>query len=184
LVYQEQSMQVAKIRLPWLLVNLIGLVLAGMLIKSFEVTLQEALFLIFFLPVVMGMGGNMGSQSATIAVRGLATGRISSSRGRIRHFLWQQVKVGAILAAACSLLTVLLTFLFQGSSLGYAVVIGVSLFLTITLASLNGSLIPVLFERWNIDPAVAAGPLVTTSNDITGILIYFGLASLLIDLLM
>ena len=62
--------------------------------------------------------------------------------------------------------------------------IGVSLFLAITLASLNGSLIPILFERWNIDPAVAAGPLVTTSNDITGILIYFGLASLLIDYLL
>lgn len=184
LVYQEQSVKVARIRLPWLLVNLIGLILAGMLIKAFEVTLQQALFLVFFLPVVMGMGGNMGSQSATITVRGLATGRISSSPGRMRHFLWQQVKVGAILASSCSLLTVLLTFFFEGSSPGFALVIGVSLFLAITLASLNGSLIPILFERWNIDPAVAAGPLVTTLNDITGILIYFSLASLMIDYLL
>ena len=68
-------------------------------------------------------------------------------------------------------------------SIYYAAVVGCALFLAIVVASLNGTAVPILFERFGIDPAVAAGPLVTTSNDITGILIYFGLASLLIDLL-
>ena len=80
LVYQDRSLRVARFRLPWLLINLVGLIGAGMLLKYFEVTLKEALVLVFFLPVVMGMGGNVGSQTATITVRGLATGRIADRR--------------------------------------------------------------------------------------------------------
>ncbi len=181
LVYQDRSFKVAGFRLPWLLVNLGGLIVAGMLIKYFEVTLKEALFLVFFLPVVMGMGGNIGSQTTTIAVRGLATGRILP--GTTRRFLWQQIKVGAILAVACALVVAAGTVVVAAGQPAYAVVVGASLFIAILLASVNGVLIPVLFERLGVDPAVASGPLVTTSNDITGILIYFGLASLLIELL-
>lgn len=190
LVYQDRSFKVAGFRLPWLLINLVGLGLAGLLVERFQVNLQEALFLLVFVPVVMGMGGNLGSQTSTIAVRGLATGRISS--GQHRQFLWQQVKVGAILGIACAALAaagaVLLESVFDLSGSGmtvslthYAFVVAVSLFLAILLASFNGALIPLIFERLGIDPAVAAGPLVTTTMDITGIVIYFGLASILID---
>jgi magnesium transporter len=190
LVYQDRSFKVAGFRLPWLLINLIGLGLAGVLVERFQVNLREALFLLVFVPVVMGMGGNLGSQTSTIAVRGLATGRIGA--GQRRQFLWQQVKVGAILGVACAALAaggaVLLESVWDlsGSEMSislvhYAGVVGVSLFLAILLASLNGALVPLVFERLGIDPAVAAGPLVTTTMDITGIVIYFGLASILID---
>ena len=130
---------------------------------------------------IMGMGGNIGAQTSTITVRGLATGRIAA-RGRTFHFLWQQAKVGAIIGLVCAALVAGGAFATEANPY-YALVVGLSLFLAIVVASLNGTAVPIVFERIGIDPAVAAGPLVTTSNDITGIIIYFGLASLLIDLL-
>ena len=182
LLYEARALRVAGIRLPWLLANLVGLVLTGLLLQRFQVSLAEALFLLTFVPVIMGMGGNIGSQTSTIVVRGLATGRISRGQKRIGGFLWQQVKIGALLGLACALVVSLGAW-FLESNAAYAVVVGGALFMAITLASLFGAMIPVVFDRFGIDPAVAAGPLVTTSNDITGILIYFGLASIFIELL-
>ncbi len=190
LVYQDRSFKVAGFRLPWLLINLFGLGVAGILVERFQVSLREALFLLTFVPVVMGMGGNLGSQTSTIAIRGLATGRISV--GQRRQFLWQQVKVGAILGVACALLAAAAAvglesvFDISGPDMTvslphYGLVVGVSLFFAILLASMNGAVVPLFFDRIGIDPAVAAGPLVTTTMDISGILIYFGLASLLIE---
>jgi magnesium transporter len=163
------------------------------LIHWFEIRLHEALFLLPFVPVVMGMGGNIGSQTSTIAVRGLATGRITLDRGTPRQFIWQQLKVGALIGLACAVLAAIAAFLLprfpllnlegEVALLPYALVVGVSLFLAILVASVNGAFIPLVFEKLGIDPAVAAGPLVTTSNDISGIIIYFGLASLLISYL-
>ena len=182
LVYQDRSFKVAGIRLPWLLLNLAGLLFAGALISFFEVTLREAVFLFTFVPAIMGMGGNIGSQTSTIAVRGLATGRLSIDHGSMKTFLWQQIKVGTILGVVCAAIVGVGAMLWEQSP-AYGVVVGVSLFVAVMLASINGVLIPTVFERLGVDPAVAAGPLVTTSNDITGILIYFGLASLFIELL-
>ena len=183
LVYQDRSFKVAGFRLPWLLVNLVGLIGAGMLLKYFEVTLKEALVLVFFLPVVMGMGGNVGSQTSTIAVRGLATGRIGRGRLELRRFVWQQLKVGVILAVSCAAVVALGAMVLEKDPT-YSLIVGASLLVVVMLAAVNGACIPLVFEKLGIDPAVASGPLVTTSNDITGILIYFGIAYLLIDVLL
>ncbi len=180
LIYQDRAVRVAGLRLPWLLGNMVGGVLAGMLLEWFQVSFKEALFLLTFVPVIMGMGGNVGSQTSTIAVRGLATGRIPVGRRRTGRFLWQQLKVGMVIGVTCSLLVGGGAFLIQRNPY-YALVVGGALLAAIVVASLNGALIPILFRRLGIDPAVASGPLVTTTNDITGILIYFGLAALLID---
>lgn len=182
LLYQERSFKVAGIRLPWILVNLVGLVITGMLLRSFQVSLREALFLLTFVPVIMGMGGNIGSQTSTIAVRGLASGRIGAGQGRVRRFLLQQIRVGAVLGLVCALIVGLGALVLE-SNVAYSAVVGGSLFMAIWIASLMGALIPLLFQRLGIDPAIASGPLVTTSSDIIGICIYFGLASLLIELL-
>ena len=180
LIYQERSLKVAGIRLPWLLVNMVGLIASGILLERFQVSFKEALFLLTFVPVVMGMAGNSGTQTSTIAVRGLATGRLSLGPGRLRHFLWQQFKVGLLLGLTTGALVAGVAFALEQNP-WYSLVVGCSLFGAIVLASLNGVVIPVLFERMGVDPAVAAGPMVTTSNDIMGLLIYFGLASLLIE---
>ncbi len=181
LLYSDHSLKVARIRLPWLLVTLVGLIATGVVLERFQVGLKEALFLLTFVPVIMGMGGNIGSQTSTLAVRGLATGRIGS--GRILRFLWQQTKIGLLLAIVCSVVVALAAVLLDQNPY-LALVVGVALLLAIVLASLTGALVPIVFSRLGIDPAVAAGPLVTTSNDILGILIYFGLATTLIDLIL
>ncbi len=184
LVYQDRSFKVAGIRLPWLLVNLVGLVAAGWLLSGFAASLGKGVYvtLYAFVPAIMGMGGNIGSQTSTIAVRGLATGRVSLARGQTRKFLWQQFKVGVILGLSCAAIVGSVALIWKTSPF-HGVVVGVSMCIAILLASLTGALIPIVFERLGIDPAVAAGPLVTTSNDITGILIYFGLARLLMRFL-
>lgn len=176
LLYQG-TVKVAGLRLPWLLVNMVGLLVSGLLLEHFSRSL-DLLFLLTFVPVVMGMAGNSGSQTSTITVRGLATGRIGEEAGRLREFLWQQVKVGAFLGVTTGILVALVAFLLQENPT-YSVVVAVALFCAILLASASGAVIPVLFDRIGIDPAVAAGPLVTTSNDIFGLLIYFGIATLL-----
>lgn len=182
LLYQERSLRVARIRLPWLLVNLVGGVLTGILLQRFQVSFKEALFLLAFVPVIMGMGGNCGTQTSTITVRGLATGRIALGQGRVGHFLLHQVKVGVFLGLATGAVVALVAYVMEANPV-YAAVVGCSLLVAVVVASLNGTLIPLLAEKLGIDPAVAAGPIVSTSNDITGILIYFGLAALLIDYL-
>jgi magnesium transporter len=179
ITYEQRSFRVARIRFPWLALNMIGGLLTGVLLERFQVRLSEALFLLTFVPVVMGMGGNIGSQTATLTVRGLATGRIGGGEGWLRPFLWRQVKIGAVLGLTFALLVGLGALLLQKNPWS-AVVVGGAMFVAMLLASCNGAVIPLVFERLGIDPAVAAGPLVTTSNDITGILIYFGFASLLI----
>jgi magnesium transporter len=179
ITYEQRSFRVARIRFPWLALNMVGGLLTGVLLERFQVRLSEALFLLTFVPVVMGMGGNIGSQTATLTVRGLATGRIGGGEGWLAPFLWRQVKIGAVLGLTFALLVGLGALLLQKNP-WYAVVVGGAMFVAMLLASCNGAVIPLVFERLGIDPAVAAGPLVTTSNDITGILIYFGFASLLI----
>jgi magnesium transporter len=182
ILYQERSVKVASIRLPWLLVNLVGGVATGVLLEHFQVRLSEALFLLTFVPVIMGMGGNVGTQTSTIAVRGLATGRIGQGAGSVRRFLWRQLKVGVLLGVTCALVVAGAATVLQQNPL-YSLVVGTAMVAALVIASMSGAMIPLLFEKLGIDPAVASGPLVTTANDITGILIYFGLATALIDTL-
>jgi len=184
LVYQDRSFKVAGIRLPWIIFNLGGLLIAGYVTTLFEETFStvKLAILIGFVPVIMGMSGNIGSQTSAIAVRGLATGRLGLGRGDVRRFLWQQVKVGALLGVICSLVVAAVAYLSGGNPL-MALAVGLSLFLSVQLASSNGVLIPVLFQRLGFDPAVASGPLVTTANDVLGVIIYFLLANLFFNVL-
>lgn len=194
LVYQMKSIRVAGIRLPWLLINLGGLLTVGSLIKHFQVSFGEALFLLTFVPVIMGMGGNVGSQTSTLAIRGLATGHVVLGEGRALRFVLQQVRIGAVLGLVCASLAACGAYVLEGVlrfssastfSVGtYAGIVAAALFLAIVVASINGAVIPLLFKRLGVDPAVAAGPLVSTLNDLTGIVIYFGIATALFDILM
>lgn len=188
LVYQDRSFKVAGIRLPWILFNLVGLLGAGILTTRFEETFNMAV-LIGFIPVIMGMAGNIGSQTSTIAVRGLATGRLSLNNDEIRKFLWQQLKVGSLLGITCAVLVAFASIGmaqltdYSAGHMALALAVSLSLFATVILASLNGVLIPVVFQRLGFDPAVASGPLVTTANDVLGVLIYFSLTAALFQLM-
>lgn len=178
ILYQDRSWRVAGIRLPWLLVNLVGLFVAGALMRYYQETFEWAL-LIGFVPLIIGTAGNIGTQTATIAVRGLATGQLLADGRAFRRFLWQQTKVGLVLGAVCATLGAAAAALMGGTHPVVGLAVGVSQFVAILVASLNGAMIPMLFKRIGVDPAVAAGPLVTTGNDVLGMLTYFGVTLVL-----
>ncbi len=182
LQYQGKAWRVAGIRLPWLLTNLVGLLATGFLLEYFQVQFKELLFLLGFVPTVMGVGGTTGSQTSTITVRGLAMGRLGAEGTRLSQFVWQQFKVGALVGLTLGLTVGVAAFVRVGDP-SFALLVSVALMVVVLVATLAGALIPLLFRRLGIDPAVAAGPLVTTSSDILGILIYFGLVALMIRFL-
>ncbi|HDQ35030.1 MAG TPA: magnesium transporter, partial [Chloroflexi bacterium] len=157
----------------FLLITLVGGLLAGTVIGVFEETLHGIPMLAIFIPVVMDMGGNAGTQSTTIFARALALGHIN-----MRHFgahLLREMGVGVTMGVAVGLLAGLIGAIWQGvPALG--LVIGLSLTLTLTLATTLGFLIPYLLTRVGLDPAAGADPIITTIKDITGLLIYFALA--------
>ena len=180
LLYQERSWRIVGIRLPWILVNGVGLLLSGILFVRFQSELEGALYLVLFLPVIMGLGGNIGSQTSTIAVRSIAGGSLRYGQGTILTFLWQQIRVGFLLGLVCAGLAGSVALLFE-RNVFYALVVASALFLVIVLASFSGAAAPIVFSRLGVDPAVAASPLVTTFTDLAGTLIYFGFALLMID---
>lgn len=180
-VYGGNVMRIAGIRLPWLLTNLFGGLLTGYVMWLFKVTLRDLLFLIPFIPVITGMGGNVGLQSSTISVRGWATGRISLYN--FRYHLFKEIKVALLMAAACGLTVGIVAYLWHGEHPLLGVVVGLSMFCAMNIAVLMGTLMPAILRRLGIDPAVASGPFVTTANDIVGILVYMVIATIFIKYL-
>jgi magnesium transporter len=183
LLYQDRPLAVARIRLPWLLFNVVALLASGILLYRFQGSLGQALVLLTFVPLVMGLGSNLAGQTSTLAVRGLAAGRIVPGEGGRRQFLWQQAKLGLLLGIACGLVVAVGAALLEGDAT-YGVVVGGSIFAAMIVGALSGAAIPLVFARFGLDPANAAGPLVTTTNEILALTIYFGLASLLIEQLL
>jgi magnesium transporter len=175
LVYGDRVWKISRLRLPWLITNLLGGLVTGYLLWLFKVTLADAIVLITFVPVITAMGGNVGIQSATITVRGLATGDINfRTLGRT---LFKEVKVGLVMALACGVTVGIAAEIWhRNAALGLTV--GCAMAAAIVVASLMGTMVPVFFKRLGIDPAVSSGPFVTTANDITGILIYLSISTL------
>jgi magnesium transporter len=152
----------------------------GYLMWRFKATLKEVLALISFIPVITGMGGNVGGQSATIVVRGFATGRIDFST--LRKVFFKELRVGLIMGIVCGLTVGLVAYLWHHNSY-LGLVVGLAMMSAMTVAASMGVLAPSFFKRMGIDPAIASSPFVQTANDITGILIYFGTATLFLNYL-
>jgi len=165
-------------RLPWLVLLLfIGLV-SGSIIASFENTLQSVVALSFFMPLIAGMTGNTGTQSLSVVVRGLVSEDLEFKD--VVKLVLRELWVGILIGITCSILITLIAFVWRGS-LVLGLVVGSSLFLTLIIGTLAGTIIPLLLYKFKIDPAVASGPLITTINDILSLLIYFGIASAFIS---
>jgi magnesium transporter len=170
--------KIFKIRWPWLFASWVGGLVAIGIIGAFEKTLMEAVAVAAFIPVIMGMGGNVGVQSAIIVVRGLALGRIDLKEVWLTVF--KEIKVGLALGLSYGvLLGAVAHFRYSaGTKLGLiGLVAGAGICLSMTIAATLGALLPVVFRKINIDPAVATGPVVTTTIDVVGLGVYFALAS-------
>ena len=177
----KSSWDNAKARLPWLFASWVGGIIAANIIGEFEQLLDSILALAAFIPVIIGMGGNIGTQSSTIIVRGMATRRVDQD-GEIK-VLFKEIRVGLILGVLYGVLLGLFTklkFLDADPMLG--VVVGLSICASMLLAVTVGSFIPLFLRKLDIDPAIATGPFVTTSIDVLGVLIYFTIAGLLLNI--
>ena len=177
----KSSWENAKVRLPWLFASWIGGVMAAYIIGKYENMLESMIALAAFIPIIIGMGGNIGTQSSTIIVRGMATGRIEI--GNEFKVLLKELRVGLILGVLYGImLGIFANFKFLGSDPMLGVVVGLSICSSMLLATAVGTFTPLILRKLDIDPAVATGPFVTTSIDILGVLLYFMIAGLLLTL--
>ena len=171
----KSSWENARARLPWLFASWIGGIFAASIIGTFEHLLESMIALAAFIPVIIGMGGNIGTQSSTIIVRGIATGRIEI--GSELKVLLKEVRVGIILGALYGLLLgAFAKFRFIDADPMLGVVVGLSIGCSMLLAVAVGTFVPMFLRKVDIDPAIATGPFVTTSIDILGVLFYFVIA--------
>ncbi len=168
-----------KIRLPWLFASCLGGIAAVFIVGHFEQSLKQYAYLAAFIPVIMGMGGNIGTQSSTIVVRGLATGVIHVRE--IWRVVYKELSVGLILGVFYGILIGAVAQL-RYSMAAIAISVGLAVLCSMSVAALVGSLVPMLFARIRVDPAVATGPFVTTSIDIVSVFAYFEISTLLLAL--
>lgn len=179
--FDEPSVRrVSLLRLPWILISLFGGLLAGGVLKHYTGSLgMTALFLIAFVPVITAMGGNAGSQAAITMVRRLALHQVGPMEtGRM---VFREARVGMLLGLVCGIIVGGTAFIWRGEWF-YGVVVGVAMAITILVAATMGSVVPLIFHRIKVDPAIATGPFVSMTNDVIGLFIYFGLATLLLQL--
>ncbi len=178
-VETKSVLKSTRIRLPWLFASCMGGIVAFFVIGKFEDSLHKIAALAAFIPVIMGMGGNIGTQSSTIVVRGLATGRIDVRD--LWSVVFKELSIGIILGVVYGLLIGSVAQVrYSMEALALAVCIAV--ISSMSMAALVGSLVPMGFARINIDPAVATGPFVTTAIDIISVTFYFTIATTLLGL--
>jgi len=172
----DSILQLTKARLPWLVLGLLGGLGAASIMGGFEDALKTYPKLFFFTPLIAAMAGNVGVQSSAIMVQGIANNNI---KGSIISRLIKEVGLTLLNGLALAVLVCVYGF-FQIENSTITFVIAMALMIVITIAALIGTFIPVLLDRNGIDPALATGPFITTSNDIFGILIYFMIAKMML----
>lgn len=170
----SSAFHAVRLRAPWLLTNLIGSIVSGSILWFFRFTIQEVVAVVTFIPVIAAMGGNVGLQSSTLIIRGLATGRIELSD--VRRVFKREVLIGFLIGLLCGVVTLAFAAVMH-INLTLGLVVGVAMVCALVVSTSMATIMPVVLKRYGVDPAVAAGPFVTTANDITGIAIYLGLAT-------
>jgi magnesium transporter len=171
----SSSRRTIRHRLPWLSASWAGGLLASYVIDANQETLQNLVILAAFIPVITGMGGNAATQSLAVAIRGLATGAVSPSQ--FSQILFKELGVGLCLGAIYGLLLGAVAFARQGTPL-FGLVVGVAICTSMTIAATLGGLLPLIFARLRVDPAVASGPFLTTTMDVIGLSVYLAIANL------
>lgn len=177
---ERSVFSVVWVRMPWLLVTLAGGTIVSLIIRSFEPVLSQVIALASFSPLIAGMGGNVGSQSATVIVRNMALGNLPASRRWRTAFL--EFGVGLSLGTLYGCLLGLIAYVIYGPVYGvhFSIVVAMAMCTAMTIAATMGSVGPMIFDKFGIDPATAAGPIVSTTTDIFSNFIYFFMATLLL----
>lgn len=172
--------KLAKHRIVWLLVLMISATLTGNIIKKYDDVLQSIVILASFIPMLMDTGGNAGSQSSSLIIRGLALGEI-----RIKdalRVLWKEFRVSIVVGSALSFVNFLRIYYLEKVDFTIALTVCITTLLTVVLAKVVGGLLPIGAKVLKMDPAIMASPLITTIVDTFALVIYFSIATLLLGL--
>ncbi len=174
------AFEAAKKRIPWLALLLAIGFISSSIIARFEETLQAVVILAAFIPIMAGMAGNTGTQSLAVVVRGLATGQFTGTD--TLRLIKREAGVGLIVGTINGVIISIIAAIWQ-QNLILGFIIGFALWITLFFATLVGTIIPLIMTRFDIDPAVASGPFITTVNDILGLTIYFTVATMFMNYL-
>ena len=174
----DSIFELTKARLPWLFLGLIGGVGAFIIMEGFQDLFSKYASLFFFTPLIAAMAGNVGVQSSAIIVQGLANDDV---KGSINGRLLKEMLLAALNGAILAIFLFLFVWIYEGK-IDLALAISVSLVVVIIIAGLIGTFVPLFLNKRGVDPAIATGPFITTSNDIFGILIYFMIAKMILGI--
>jgi magnesium transporter len=173
-IHEDSSLRITRARLPWLFVSFFGEIISALILSRFEATLNQIVASAFFIPIIMAMGGATGQQTGIIVVRGLVTGNFSMQN--IAKRIVVELQSTFLTGITFAIIITLVVYIWM-HDLGFGLVLGSSILIVISFAGFIGSVIPVIFKKLGIDPALVTGPLIATTNDIFGLLIYFSFLS-------
>ncbi|MFQ6604745.1 MAG: magnesium transporter [Fidelibacterota bacterium] len=178
----KSTLEESRLRFPWLFATWVGGLVASLIVSAFGQLLNEVIALAAFIPIIAGMGGNIGTQSSTIVVRGMATGRIDG--GNDFKIIFKELRVGLILGAVYGLMLSLFAhYRYLDAPPALGLVAGLSICITMLISTLMGTIMPIFLRKLDVDPAIATGPFVTTSIDILGVSLYFLIAAILLPMI-
>ena len=181
LFYANQVFKIVKLRLPWLLITVFGELLTAFIISLFNLTIQKAIPVIFFLPLVAAVSGNISSQSAIITAQGFLTGKITESKREFFRILLRELKIALIIGLIVSFIVGFISFIWLSNHI-LGVLVGIALFINIIVSALLGGFLPFLLKLLEKDVALATTPLTLTLNDIIGITVYLSIAMYFVNL--
>jgi len=171
--FSDSVVRQSRSRIPWLVIGMIGGIAGSLILGLFEADIQKYAILALFLPLIVATGGNAGVQSSAIVVQGLASGDIDIHS--IWRKLWKEFKVGLLNGFVCAAIIFIYNLIFS-SNFALTITVSLALLSVVIFATVFGAFIPLALNKVKIDPAIATGPFITTSNDIIGIFIYLIIA--------
>ena len=172
--FKTSVLKHSKNRILWLLILMFTSIITGTIIENFQSTISSLPLLVAFIPLIMGTGGNCGSQSSTLIIRGLATDEISTKD--ILKAMWKELRVGLIVGIVLAIANAL-RIIIQYKDFYIAVVVGGTLICTVIIAKLLGCILPILAKKLKLDPAIMASPLITTIVDTVSVLVFFNIST-------
>lgn len=172
---KESVFSLAKHRIIWLLVLMISATATGTIIRKYEEVLQSVVILAAFIPMLMDTGGNAGSQSSTLIIRGIALGEIHLSD--VGKILWKEFRVSLIVGITLAVVNFLRIYFIDRAGLTISLIVCASLLFTVVIAKVVGGVLPIMAKAFKLDPAIMASPLITTIVDACALVVYFGLST-------
>ncbi|WP_213818192.1 magnesium transporter [Garciella nitratireducens] len=176
----SEIFSLVKQRLPWLAILMISATFTGSIIEKFESVLSKVTALTVFMPMLMGTGGNAGSQSSTLVIRSIALGEVECED--ILKILWKEFRVSLLVGVSLAIVNFARIFFIENYSILIALAVSITLFITIILAEMIGGALPILAKLLRLDPAIMASPVLTTILDTLVLVTYFSISKIILNI--